>query len=374
MNVPPSGSARVCAPRLVGRYAVYDEIAHGGLGTVHLALLVGPSGFARVVAANLPHPEYADDPVFASMFLDEAKLAARIRHPNVVPTLDVVCAKGQLAVIMEYVDGEALRPLFAATVAERRRMPPATACAIVIDVLHGLHAAHEATDERGEPLGIVHRDVSPQYILVGVDGVTRLIDFGIAKAAGRLQPSTWVGSGIKGKFAYLAPEQVRGDPVDRRTDVYAAGIVLWELLTGERLFRGRTCAAVLEASLELRIPLPSEFAPDLSPRLDAIVSKALSRDPARRHSTAHEMARELEACFAPLRASAIGAWVQEMAGHMLAHRAAILSRVERRSNVPEPDGPAPSPSVPARAGPDEVTALDGAQAPSSGSTFDDPSR
>jgi serine/threonine protein kinase len=334
-----SGKVRTTSRRLVGRYVVYDEIARGGLGTVHFARLVGPVGFARTVVAKLPHPSIAGESAFALMFMDEARLAARIRHPNVVSTLDVIHLQGQLAVIMEYVHGESLAALVAEAKRRGQRVAVEIAVDIVADALQGMHAAHEATDERGAPLGIVHRDVSPQNIMVGVDGVTRLLDFGIAKASGRLQGSTLVGSAAKGKSAYLAPEQVRGEPVDRRTDLFAAAIVLWELLTGERLFRGPGQTALPKNWLHTRIPSPREIVPEIPRRVDAIVMKALSRSPAERYATARDMALDLEACFPRVRASTIGAWVGDLARDTLATRAALLKRVERDGAGPPEDDP-----------------------------------
>src|SRR5262245_3092434 len=173
--------------RVVGRYALYGEIASGGMATVHFERLLGPVGFSRTVAIKRLHPQFAKDPEFVSMFLDEARLAARIRHPNVVATLDVVATKGELFLVMEYVQGESLSRLARAVMARGENLPPRIVASIMCGVLHGLHAAHEARDQRGEPLGIVHRDVSPQNVLVGIDGTARVVDFGVAKASGRHQ-------------------------------------------------------------------------------------------------------------------------------------------------------------------------------------------
>src|ERR1700729_765840 len=193
--------------RIVGRYALYGELASGGMATVHLGRLLGPVGFSRTVAIKRLHAQFAKDPEFVSMFLDEARLAARIRHPNVVQTLDVVATEGELFVVMDYVQGESLSRLLRAsrTVGP---IPVRVASAILCGALHGLHAAHEATDEHGVPLGLVHRDMSPQNVLVDVDGSARVLDFGVAKAAGRTQTT---GRGkIKGKLRYMAPEQIQG--------------------------------------------------------------------------------------------------------------------------------------------------------------------
>src|SRR5258705_6769274 len=165
---------KLAASRVIGRYAVHGEIASGGMASVRFARLLGPAGFARTVAVKRPHPHLVKDPEFANMFIDEARLAARIRHPNVVSTLDVIQTGDDLVLVMDYVHGEALSKLASAAKSAGERIPVTIAAAITIDALHGLHAAHEATDDAGRPLGIVHRDVSPQNILVGMDGITRI--------------------------------------------------------------------------------------------------------------------------------------------------------------------------------------------------------
>src|SRR5689334_7609894 len=206
------------------------------MATVHFGRLIGPVGFSRTVAIKRLHPQFAKDPEFVSMFLDEARIAARVRHPNVVPTLDVVATEGEMFLVMDYVQGESLSRLTRGLRARDSRIPPDIAVTILAGALHGLHAAHEAKDEQGQPLEIVHRDVSPQNILIGTDGVPRVLDFGVAKAAGRLQ-TTREGQ-IKGKISYMAPEQLHGGRVTRQTDIYAAAVLLWETLTGQRLYEG----------------------------------------------------------------------------------------------------------------------------------------
>jgi serine/threonine-protein kinase len=312
----------------VGRYAIHKEIASGAVGSVRFARLAGPAGFSRTVAVKLPHRRFARDADFAPMLLDEARLAARIRHPNVVSILDVIQTDCELMLVMDYVHGEALSKLELAARSRNEQIPVGIAASIAIDTLHGLHAAHEAKDDQGQPLGIVHRDVSPQNILVGVDGIARLVDFGIAKAAGRLQNTT-DGGEVKGKYAYMAPEQARGEPVSRVTDTFAAAVIFWELVTGERLFLGRTDAESLHRVLVSRIRPPRALAPDLPAALDAILVKALSRDPARRYQTAREMALDIEACVPPVRPSEIGSWVERMAADTLSQRAAAMAEIER---------------------------------------------
>jgi serine/threonine-protein kinase len=314
-------------PLTIGRYALHTEIASGGMAAVHFARLVGPAGFSRIVAAKRLLPHMVRDGAFTAMLMDEARLAARIRHPNVVSTLDVVSTGEELVVVMEYVHGESLSRLAqtATDLGEPISLPFATS--IIIDALHGLHAAHEARDEAGLLLGVVHRDISPQNLLVGVEGVTRIADFGIAKAAGRSY-QTRDGT-IKGKLAYMAPEQIERGELTRATDVFAISIVLWELITGRQLFDGVTDAEVMHRVLTYQIPSASEFSPSLPSAYDRILQKGLSRDPSQRFGSAREMALELEAVSTPVRASEIGAWVERIASDTLARRALAISRIER---------------------------------------------
>jgi serine/threonine-protein kinase len=336
MHPDPSAMREV---RVVGRYALYDAIASGGMATVHLGRLLGPVGFSRTVAIKRLHPQYAADPEFVSMFLDEARLAARIRHPNVVPTLDVVATKGELFLVMDYVPGESLARLSRVCREQRRPIPHRITSAVMAGALHGLHAAHEAKSERGAPLGIVHRDVSPQNVLVGADGVPRVLDFGVAKAAGRMQ-ETREGQ-IKGKLSYMAPEQLRGAEVSRQSDIYAAGVVLWELLTGERLFQAENEGALLAKVLEGRIDPPSRYlgllrqGKAIDPQtmrmlesLDDVTLRSLNSDPAHRFRSAREMAIALERCVAPATSSEVGEWVEQTAGTVIMQRAQHVAEIE----------------------------------------------
>lgn len=300
------------------------------MATVYLGRLVGPVGFSRTVAIKRLHPQFARDPEFVAMFLDEARVAARIRHPNVVPTLDVVATEGELFLVMDYVQGEALSQLFRAVRAKGGAVPPAVAVNILLGVLHGLHAAHEATNERGEALGIVHRDVSPQNVLVGTDGVPRLVDFGVAKAVGRLQ-TTREGQ-LKGKAAYMAPEQVRGGEVTRQADVFAAAVVLWEALAGRRLFQGNSDAETIYRLLDAEVEPPSHFAPGIPPVLDAVVLRGLARDAAQRYKSALEMAIDLEKTVGLVSSREVGAWVHEMAGARLDERNQQVLAIEQSSS------------------------------------------
>jgi eukaryotic-like serine/threonine-protein kinase len=320
----------VYSRRTVGRYRLYEAIASGGMATVHYGRMVGPLGFARTVAIKRLHREYARDPEFVAMFMEEARLAARIHHPNVVQTLDVVASDGELFLVMEYVPAVSLSQLWLAAHALGERPPFAVAAAIIADVLRGLHAAHEATDEEGNPLDIVHRDVSPQNILVGADGTARLLDFGIAKATGRATQVTREGQ-VKGKFAYMAPEQIANVGVLRQSDIFAASIVLWEALTGLRLFQAESEPAVLARVLSGPIEAPSKVVGELGRELDEVVLQGLARDVSVRYATAREMARDLEAHAALASASQVGEWVERLAGDDLARRAARVAEIENES-------------------------------------------
>ncbi len=323
----------VQTPRHVGRYAIFDEIAAGGMATVYIGRLAGSGGFTRTVAIKSLHPQFAKDPEFVTMFLDEARLAARIRHPNVVPTLDVVASKGELFLVMEYVQGESLSRLARATKARGERIPLPILLRLMADALRGLHAAHEARDEHGVGLDIVHRDVTPQNILVGIDGVARLLDFGVAKAAGRAH-TTREGQ-IKGKLAYMAPEQIMGVGVSRATDLYAASVVLWEMLTGERLFAGGSEVDVVAKLLSRKIEPPRSIVPDLPQTLDDLVMKGLAAKVEDRFATARDMCMALGECgVSEAPGIAVGEWVERIAAQALADRTAKIAAIERRSGLP----------------------------------------
>jgi serine/threonine-protein kinase len=311
----------------IGRYVLFREVAHGGMATVHLGRLRGVGGFARTVAIKRLHPQFARDPEFVSMFLDEARLAARIQHPNVVSVLDVVASERELFLVMDYVHGEALSKLLKRARANGIAVPANVVCAILLDLLYGLHAAHEALSERGDPLNMVHRDVSPQNVLVGVDGIARVLDFGIAKAAQRANASTRTGQ-LKGKLAYMAPEQVSTGAVDRRADVYSAAVVLWEALTGERLFPALDTGHLIAQILTRDHKPPSESNPDLPAELDAIVLRGLARKPEDRYASAQDMAADLERAAPPATPRVIGEWVTRIAGQALTARAVSIAEIE----------------------------------------------
>jgi len=322
----PPTSPDQTQPRMVGRYAVYREIAKGGMATVHFGRLLGPVGFSRTVAIKRLHPHFASDQEFVSMFLDEARLAARIQHPNVVSTLDVVALENELMLVMEYVQGESLSRLLSALRHKDERVPWRIIAATMNGILSGLHAAHEAKNERGEPLGIVHRDMSPQNVLVGADGVVRVFDFGIAKAAGRAQ-DTRAGL-FKGKLSYAAPEQLAGRPLDRRVDIYATSVILWEMVTGRRMFKADDELQLYAMVKEGNIEPPSNYVSDLPEGLEPLIMRGLANDPALRFASAREMAIALEEVLPHASAREIAEWVGRVARQVLELRARTIEEIE----------------------------------------------
>jgi serine/threonine protein kinase len=323
------------AVRRLGRYTLCKEIGSGGMGAVRVGRLDGPVGFSRIVAVKELHPYFARDPELVAMFVDEARIASRVRHPNVVPTLDVVSRDNELFLVMEYVAGASVAYLLRAARRANERVPIALAATIAHAVLLGLHAAHEAKGTDGRALGIVHRDVCPANILVGVDGVARVFDFGIAKAAGRLAKTS--EGVIKGKLAYMAPEQAAAGLVDRRADVYSVGVVLWEMLTGRRLFSGDHESEVLARVLRGNVSRPGDHGTGTPAALDEVVMRATQREPADRFGSAHAMAEALAAAVALTLPSALGAWVERLGSEELNKRAEAVREVEALPDSPPSD-------------------------------------
>ncbi len=324
--------------RNLGRYQIYDELASGGMGTIHLGRISGAAGFARIVAVKRLHEHRAKDPKFLSMLVDEARLAARIRHSNVAATLDVVALSGELFVVMEYIHGASLSHLMQQASLEGVGFPQPIASAIVRDLLRGLHAAHTAKSETGTMLGLVHRDVSPQNVLVGVDGIARVVDFGVAKAAQRLQ-STGEGE-LKGKLGYMAPEQAREEQVDSRADLFAAGIVLWELLSGRRLFTAKQTALRLSQLLafESRTLDATASQIGLTQALMEVVHRALATEPEARFSSGEEFAQALTGACSPAPSEVVGDFVRTTAATLLADRDEVVARIERAPAAPVTPG------------------------------------
>ncbi|WP_394845647.1 serine/threonine protein kinase [Pendulispora brunnea] len=312
--------------RRIDRYVLHEKIASGGMASVYLGQMVEENGLLRTVAIKRLHPHVVEMTGAHAMFMDEARLSARVRHPNIVATLAAAQHGHELLLVMEYVHGVSLSFLESRAREAEARMPLPIVSTILVNVLEGLQAAHDATDEGGEPLFIVHRDVSPQNVIVGEDGRSRVLDFGIAKAAVRLQ-TTREGR-VKGKLRYMAPEQVLNDAVSSRTDVYGAAVVLWELLTGQRLFDAASEGAIVAKVLEGVVIAPSRFAREVRPELEAIVLRGLSRNPEERFPSCGEMASALRAVLPPAEQHVVAEYVREHAGHLLRDRAALIAQIE----------------------------------------------
>ncbi|WP_394822241.1 serine/threonine-protein kinase [Pendulispora albinea] len=312
-------------PLALERYTLFRELASGGMATVYLARIHGAAGFGRTVAIKRLHPHLASDEELVTSFVDEARLAACIHHPNVVPTLDVVARDGELFLVLEYVTGESLAGLLRASAKLGETIPVPISLFIATGMLNGLHAAHEAKDEKGDPIHLVHRDVSPQNIIVGIDGIARVLDFGIAKAANRLSQST-NGGVLKGKIPYMASEQLVG-VVTRQTDIYSAGVVLWEMLTGRGLFRGENGLQLMNSIMWGEVAPPSSINPKVPPEVDWITMKALARNPRDRFATAHQMAEAIDALDVASSLK-VAEWVQTIGASVLAVRSKLVSEVE----------------------------------------------
>jgi serine/threonine-protein kinase len=299
-------------------YELLLEIASGGMANVHVARHSNAAGFECLVIVKRIHRHLSESREFSDMLREEGRVASLVRHPNVVPVINVLEADGELLLVQEYVEGVTLATLWRAAVQAGRRVPPGIGARILSDALSGLHAAHEAVDMLGQRLDVVHRDVSPQNVLVGVDGVSRVIDFGIAKARFSVAEtrSGW------GKDGYVAPEQALRAAVDRRADLFAAGVVLHELLTGERFFRRKN-----DAEETRTVPKPSSLVPHVSPSLDAVVARATQRDPANRFQTASSFLEALQRACPPAPAVDVAALVAKHCGEGLSERRRLLAEI-----------------------------------------------
>ena len=318
-------------PERVGRYEILLPIASGGMATVYLARTRGAGGFERDVALKLTHAHLRESGDFARDLVEEAKLAVRIRHANVVPVIDMGDDPFGLFLVMEYIEGDTLSGLMRRSAAAGSPLEPRFGLRILLDALAGLHVAHELKDDSGKTLGVVHRDFSPQNILVGTDGVGRLTDFGIAKAATRLdQTRTGI---IKGKISYMSPEQARGQRVDRRCDVWAGGVMAWEILAGRRLYD----ASSEDVGLLFRIatevpPRLRTVRPDVGAEIDEVVARTLTPDPDARIATAAELARELTRALRASRvelaeSADVAEYVERLVGRRLRERRARAKEV-----------------------------------------------
>lgn len=279
-------------PTTFGKFFLYEKLAIGGMAEIFKAKLYGIAGFEKTLVVKQILPEYASDNEFVKMFIDEANIAVSLTHGNIVPVYELGKIADRYYIAMEYVDGENLETIVDQNVKMRREIPVPLAVEIVIEVCKGLDYAHRKSGADGVSLGIVHRDVSPQNVMVSFDGEVKIVDFGIAKAASKLS-LTRVGT-LKGKFGYMSPEQAMGADVDRRTDIYAAGIVLYEILTGRKLFDAESDLDLLKKVRAGVISTPSAINPRIPQELDRLMLKALSRDANTRYQHAAEFQGDLQ--------------------------------------------------------------------------------
>jgi eukaryotic-like serine/threonine-protein kinase len=352
------------ALRAVGRYRVFGELASGGMATVHLGHMEGDAGFSRVVAIKRMKPEIARQPEFVTMFRDEAAIAARVQHANVVATLDVVDEGDELFIVMEYVRGLALKQLMQLTFDRGERIPVDIALSIVGGALEGLHAAHNVRGDGDQLLHLVHRDVSPHNILVGRDGVAKIVDFGVAKATSRMHQTA--NNEVKGKLTYMAPERITSKDIDRRVDVFAAGVVLWEALAGRKRYDGESVQEIAAKLLTTEAPPLADERSDVPTELDAVIRRATAISPDDRYATAEAMLTDLERIGSFATKRAVSAWVEETGRDLLREHEELIRAPISGERAPE--------SAPGRAGKLRDSAPGRSDTPDSGITLvDEPS-
>ena len=282
----------MAAVKRFGKYVLTERIAVGGMAEVFRGSLSGDAGFERPVAIKRILPQLTEDEDFVSMFIDEAKIAVQLSHGNIAQIIDLGRVDDSYFIAMEYVHGRDLRAILERESARRSAVPLPIACHVVMRVAEALHHAHNASGRDGRPLGVIHRDVSPQNVLISFDGEIKVVDFGLAKAAGR---ATQTNAGVvKGKLAYLSPQQARGDDIDHRSDIYSLGLVFFELLTGRKMFDQTNDIDTVLAVQSNAIVGLRDVAPRMPPALDEILARALEDDPNARYQTGMDLHDALE--------------------------------------------------------------------------------
>jgi serine/threonine-protein kinase len=313
-----------------GKYTLIARLATGGMGEIFLARLTGVAGFEKIVVIKRVLPHLAAQDRFIAMLLDEARIVARLSHPNICQVQELGEVDGEYYIAMEYLEGITVADLLRRLSKQGQVMDPRVVVAVTMQACEGLHAAHELLDRGGQPTHLVHRDVSPSNVFITTAGMVKLLDFGIAKAPDRLA-RTRTGA-VKGKWAYMSPEQILREPLDRRSDVFSLGIVLFESLTGWRLFHHPSEYQICRAITETDAPSILNFQPALPPALARVVARALSRDRAQRFATARDMGKALLEASAPLGGPAILSDIAELVSanftRELAERRAFVERVE----------------------------------------------
>jgi serine/threonine-protein kinase len=318
---------------VLGRYELLLPIAQGGMATVWAARQKGSRGFQKTVAIKTMLPALSEDPQFEQMFLDEAALAAKIHHPHVAEILDLGEQDEILYIVMEWIDGEALSVIHKASRKNQAQVPARLSLRIAMQACAGLHAAHELRDENDVPLMLVHRDVSPQNVLVTYDGIVKLVDFGVAKAVGRASGETNAGQ-LKGKVPYMSPEQARGGTVDRRTDIFAMGIVLYKMTTGIHPFLGENDLVTMRNIISRPLLPPRVKNPGFPPEVEQILVKCLQKDPDKRYQTMAELGTAVERALGAMGVADddLGAYVRTLMGDRGAKRRSAIRDAVRAAD------------------------------------------
>jgi len=340
-----------------GSYQLIKRLATGGMAQIYLARHKGPEGFEKLLVVKRILPHLAENADFVRMFLDEARIAARLNHPNIVQIFNLGAQDDTYFIAMEYIHGEDVRRVWKRAEQKGAVMPIPLVCRVIMEACSGLDYAHKKADQSGKPLGIVHRDVSPQNILVTFEGGVKVVDFGIAKAADQ---AVVTRSGVlKGKYSYMSPEQALGKKLDNRSDIFALGVVLFELLTGTRLFKRANDIQTLNAVTECSVPPPSSIDEDIPPDLDAIVLKALGKEPEQRYQEAIHLQMALEewllAHQLPSSSAHLAAFMQDLYAERLAEEKAAgqvlveeIDSLGKRNEEREDDPPPAASSSPSR--------------------------
>ncbi len=330
-------------PTAFGKYTIFARLGSGGMADAVLAMMHGELGFQKLVVLKRMHSSLGRDPHFVRMFLDEARLAARLNHPNVVATSEVGEIDGQYFIAMEYLEGLSLDRIIRKYIQLGGGIPLAFLLRVLCDALEGLQHAHELRDFSGQFLGVVHRDVTPSNLFVTTDGMAKVLDFGIAKAATQ-DEATRTGM-LKGKLAYMAPEQFYTDPIDRRSDLWSMGVLLWEMVTGRRLFKGSNDAVTYQNIVGMTVPPVGEFRPDAPADLDGVIRTALQRDRGQRYPDAESMRRDLEAILqgrlGGLARSDVGALMRTTFGDVIEENRETIRAFANPMNGGAPPGPLP---------------------------------
>lgn len=324
---PPPSAPTLGSSLLASKYELLMELASGGMARVVVARRVGAGGFERLVVIKEIHRHLLHEPGFADYFRDEARIASLIHHANVVSVIDVIEGANELVLVMEYVESVALSMLRRTAIEAGEPLPADIVSRIMLDMLAGLQAAHDLVDHDGRALHVIHRDVSPQNLIVGVDGVSRLIDFGVAKAAHRIT-QTETGD-VKGKYAYMSPEQASGGELDQRTDIFAAGLMLYEALAGRRPYESANALDALRRLLDEPLPDLAGI-PSIPVALHETITKALHRDREMRFASAAELADALERQLPPASHRKVAEYVASTCRSLLARRSTLLDQARKQ--------------------------------------------